>query len=115
MGKKSNSSQELCFLEEIEESAAFSVKLHGKPCSILIVRNGRKVFGYVNSCPHIGAPLDMKPGKFLSLDKKNILCSNHGALFEIETGSCIFGPCYKSNLIPVELTIRNEMVVISGD
>ena len=79
---------------------------------VLAVRKDDQVFVYINSCPHIGTPLDFHAGKFLSRDSKHIICSTHGALFEIESGYCIFGPCRNSYLEGVPVAVSNGEVQI---
>ena len=105
---------EVCDLDDIQDgdSAKFVPEVPESTLAVLIVRKNDKLFGYINSCPHIGAPLDIRPGKFLSSDKKHILCSNHGALFEINTGYCVFGPCQGKYLEPVETMIEGKSVII---
>jgi len=70
-----------------------SIRIAGKVKPLIIVKINGSVLVYINSCPHIGTPLDLRPGHFLSRDKQKIICSTHGALFNINTGRCIFGPC----------------------
>ena len=110
------SDHKLCNLSDIEagNSAAFTVDFHGKSNMVFAVRNGEKVIVYLNSCPHTGAPLDLNAGKFLNLEKKYIICSTHGALFKIEDGYCISGPCRSSSLEAVPVTIKNGDVLILG-
>ena len=104
----------LCNLSDIEDgnSAAFTVILDGKSKMVLAVRRDNEVFVYLNSCPHTGAPLDIHAGKFLDKEKKHILCSTHGALFQIEDGYCIFGPCRSSYLEAVPIIIKDDSVLI---
>ena len=104
----------LCELNDIEDggSAGFTAKVNGTAQMVLAVRKGNQVFVYINSCPHIGTPLDFHAGKFLNQEKKHILCSTHGALFEIENGHCIFGPCRNSYLKVVPVEINGGEVVI---
>ena len=106
----------LCQLDDIGDgdSAGFTAEVEGKARMLLAVRKGDDVFVYINSCPHIGAPLDFHAGKFLSQDKKHIICSTHGALFEIEDGHCIFGPCRNAYLKAVPVTVSDGEVVIDG-
>lgn len=77
----------------------------GARVAVLAVRRGAQVFAYVNSCPHTGAPLDFQPGRFLNLDKTPIQCSTHGALFRIEDGFCVKGPCAGKSLVPVAVVV----------
>ena len=97
----------ICNLEDIEdgESIGLTVAIAGNAKMLIAVRRGDSAYVYINSCPHIGAPLDLQPGKFLTHDKKSILCSTHGALFEIDTGHCTFGPCKDDHLevLPIKI------------
>ena len=86
----------------------------GERVAVLAVRRGSRVFAYVNSCPHTGAPLDFQPGRFLSLDKTLIQCSTHGALFRIEDGFCVKGPCAGKSLVPISVAVRNGAVYLAG-
>ena len=54
-----------------------------------------------NACPHTGGPL-AQPGTLpLSRDGRHLVCQTHGALFRIEDGLCIAGPCAGTRLSPV--------------
>lgn len=57
------------------------------------IRHGGKLYAYLNQCPHTGAPLNWSPGQFLDAEGEHLMCSLHGALFRIEDGYCIYGPC----------------------
>ena len=58
------------------------------------------VQAWMNICPHAGRRLDWAPGKFL-LDHGRLVCAAHGAMFELEHGECIAGPCRGQSLVPV--------------
>lgn len=91
----------LCRLADIADGGSngfVATRPGGERVAVLAVRRGAQVFAYVNSCPHTGAPLDFQPGRFLSLDKTLIQCSTHGALFRIEDGFCLAGPCAGKSL-----------------
>jgi len=92
------------------ESAGFVAIINDVPTRILAVRKGLSIYLYNNSCPHIHSPLDFIPGRFLTPEKDLILCSTHGALFRIEDGHCVFGPCIGKRLEPIACTVRNGAV-----
>jgi nitrite reductase/ring-hydroxylating ferredoxin subunit len=69
---------------------------------------------YVNACPHLGVPLDWAPDRFLSSDGKHIVCSMHGALFEIETGLCLQGPCAGDHLEVVPFTVQDGEILVDA-
>ena len=76
------------------------------------VRQGGEIMIYVNACPHLGVPLDWAPDRFLSTDGRHIVCSMHGALFEITSGQCVLGPCAGDSLesVPFEIVDGEIMV-----
>lgn len=53
----------------------------------------QQVYCYKNECPHTLANLNWQKDIFLNLEKTHIQCSMHGALFRIEDGLCVWGPC----------------------
>ena len=103
----------LCRLADLPDpgSARFEMPDHPYDASLCVVRSGGQVHGYVNSCPHTGAPMDWVPGQFLSEDGRYIQCSLHGALFEPDTGRCVAGPCRGDRLTPVSVTVQGDDLV----
>jgi len=105
----------VCRLKDIElgGARAFTIGAGEWPLRGFVVRQGEKVHGYVNRCPHAGHPLDLLPGRFLSPDAALILCSSHGALFEKGTGLCVAGPCVGRSLTPVALEVTYGFVMLA--
>ena len=85
----------ICPLHELADPGAkgFTMGEGDWPLRGFVVRRGGNVHAYVNHCPHAGYPLNWSPDAFLAPDAPLILCAMHGALFEIETGLCLSGPC----------------------
>jgi nitrite reductase/ring-hydroxylating ferredoxin subunit len=77
----------------------------------LVVRAAGEVRGYVDSCPHIGAPLSADPERYLTRRGDFLMCFNHGALFRIEDGVCVAGPCVTRALRPWEVRVADGEVV----
>ena len=104
----------LCTLDDLPDGSTrgYSVSFSGKSKEIFLVRHGDDVVGYVNSCPHTGGPLDWVPDQFLSEDNSHIQCSTHLALFRIDDGLCISGPCSNRSLQSVPVRLENGSVVI---
>ena len=92
-------------------SAAFTLERDGRSHSVMAIRKAGRVYAYLNICPHRGLPLDFRPGQFLTLDGTMILCTNHAALFRIEDGTCVEGPCGSSGLLAVPVTVKDGMIV----
>lgn len=85
-----------------------------RPWPIMIVRWGRKVFGYVNKCPHDGVNLDWEPGHFFDPNGTRLICGKHGALFDLGTGACVEGPCEGQGLQPIALSILDDEICVTG-
>ena len=99
--------RELCRLTDIDDGQAKGFEF-GQGLTrrdVFVVRRGQRLFGYQNACPHIGTPLEFQPDQFLSADGNHLLCTTHGALFTIETGHCVAGPCQGKSLTPVALDV----------
>jgi len=107
----------LCSVHEVEEedSKEFFVPKGESQQSILVVKKDGLISVYVNSCPHLGVPMNMEPDRFLDVEKNFIMCSTHGALFKIDDGECVHGPCMGANLTTVVHEVKGEEVFISKD
>lgn len=60
---------------------------------VLAVRRHGQVYIYKNRCPHRGVPLEWEAHRFLDSSASLIRCATHGALFLVENGECVAGPC----------------------
>lgn len=65
---------------------------------VVVVRRSDAFFAYENRCPHRGTTLDWKPNRFMSDDGQWLQCSTHDALFAIDDGACVRGPCVGDRL-----------------
>ncbi len=99
----------LCRLEEIPDGGAkgFDLGASYEPREIFLVREGDAVFAYVNSCPHLGTPLEMLDDQFVNEDGF-IVCSTHGALFRTKNGACIAGPCQGEYLSRAQVQLQED-------
>lgn len=71
--------------------------------SVVVLRQDRQVFAYRNICPHAGRSLNLAPGRFI-LDTAYLLCAVHGAVFQINDGLCVGGPCRGASLSALTVT-----------
>ena len=104
---------QLCKFSELEDvsSRGFSLDDLNPPRNIFVIREYENVYGYENQCPHNRGPLDFMPDEFLNLDKEYIQCAGHGALFEINNGHCIYGPCAGQSLRSIDVSIEEDWVI----
>ncbi len=106
----------LCRLEDIPdgESRGFD-PAPGGFTGLFAIRRGDVVYAYVNSCPHIGVPLDWMPHRFLTRDGSKIICAVHGAEFRIDTGECTTGPCLGDFLEAVCTMVLGGVIWVPTD
>lgn len=94
--------QHLCASAALLEGQSVSLKAQG--LSLFAIRKQGKVYVYKNRCPHRGVPLNWQPDAFLDDSESLIRCASHGALFTIEEGQCVAGPCEGKELESVFCT-----------
>lgn len=103
----------LCSISDILDpgSKAFQLENNGQNLDIFIVHKDGGFHGFINRCPHTGVNLEWLEDQFLDSDQAFIQCATHGALFEIDTGHCIYGPCVGDSLTPIEIKISNNHLI----
>ena len=103
-------------LDELEDPGCreFEIGDGDWPFRGFVVRQGENVFAYQNFCVHVGHPLNWSPGKFLTKDKSAIICSSHGATYEITTGNCFSDPGSGKTLRKVDVMVRDGEIYVSG-
>lgn len=100
----------LCNLSDIPEGTAKGFSL--EKIEIFAVHFDSQFFVYQNKCPHLEIPLEWQEDQFLDMDGELIQCSTHGALFTIESGFCVSGPCQGSNLTALKSVVENEQLYL---
>ncbi|CAN5285965.1 hypothetical protein BH09PSE2_BH09PSE2_26400 [soil metagenome] len=53
---------------------------------------------YRDACPHTGRRLSDDPNRVLTREADRLICFGHGALFRLEDGVCVAGPCVGERL-----------------
>ena len=104
----------LCALAEIPDNGSLGFG-DGSTDSVFAVRRGDQVYVYRNRCPHAGAPLNWMPHRFLDRTREHIICSAHGALFDIRSGACVAGPCPGQSLTPADFEVRDGDLWLLAD
>ena len=102
----------VCRIEQLDDPGArgFLVGDGDWPFRGLVVRHGGRVYAYANVCPHRRHPLDLVPDSFLVDGGRLLRCASHGALFEPDTGLCIYGPCCGRRLMGLSCWIDGDVV-----
>ncbi len=97
------------------ESKGFSLTDDVSTQEVFVVRRGDELYAFVNRCPHTGVELNWQPDRFLDIGQRYIQCSVHGALFRLEDGMCLRGPCVGQRLRRLRLLLHGEDVYLAGE
>lgn len=87
------------------QAKGFDPALSGND-TVFVVRQGEQLYAFQDICPHYNSTsLPWKRHQYLDASSSYIVCAAHGALFDIQTGLCVRGPCAGQSLnnIPVEV------------
>lgn len=91
----------------------FMLVIGGRDEECLVVNHGGAFYGWINRCQHVPMTMDWVDNRFLSEDKRFIVCATHGACFLPDTGECVEGPPFGKRLEPVAITVRDGQIVAS--
>ncbi|MCH7816587.1 MAG: Rieske (2Fe-2S) protein [Proteobacteria bacterium] len=97
-------------MDDIDEGTSKGLEVNN--LYMFTIKKDGQVYLYWNRCPHLGTPLEWEEDRFLDADAALIQCSTHGALFQIEDGHCLAGPCKGKYLQAVPFIIENGMVMV---
>ncbi|WP_409523741.1 Rieske (2Fe-2S) protein [Nitrincola sp. MINF-07-Sa-05] len=100
----------LCTLDQLPERESRGFEL--EQMAVFAIRCEDRVYVYRNSCPHRGIRLEWQPDQFLDHERQFIQCATHGALFKLETGVCIAGPCPGETLEQIPCRIEDNKVYL---
>lgn len=100
----------LACVDDIEEGSAKGLEVND--LYLFLVKKDDQIYLYWNRCPHLGTPLEWEEDRFLDADGALIQCSTHGALFQIDDGLCLAGPCRGKHLQAIPFQIENGMVMV---
>lgn len=106
--------ERLCASADITERGSawlWDVRQYGQQQRAFALRFDGQVVAYINRCVHVPTQLDWQPGQFFDHDKRWIMCSLHGAMYEPANGQCIGGPCGKGRLTAITTQERDGQVL----
>ncbi len=98
--------QRICGLGELDATGCFEFPLdaHDRETGF-VLRHGGAIRAYVNSCAHIGVPLNMTGNNFFDAAREFLICAMHGAWFRPGDGFCVAGPCAGKSLRALPIAV----------
>jgi nitrite reductase/ring-hydroxylating ferredoxin subunit len=93
----------ICSSKKIQEGKANCMEIisNHKAFPIILTRIDGEAYCYINACPHQYLPLNYRSKGIISSDRNHLLCSAHGAIFDIKTGECQSHSIDELDSIPV--------------
>ncbi|UZM12287.1 Rieske (2Fe-2S) protein [Pseudomonas kielensis] len=102
----------LCTSAELVDASSRGFDIAGQ--RVFAVRREGRVYAYQNRCPHRGVGLEWQPDQFLDPSASLIQCATHGALFLIESGECVAGPCAGQSLTALKCREDAQGIWVQG-
>lgn len=101
----------LFHIDDIAEDHCLEFEHNGRQC--FAVKKDGQIYLYENRCPHLGIELNWQENQFLDPDNALIQCSTHGALFRIDNGQCVSGPCLGDQLRVIDFDVRDGIIYLT--
>ncbi|MFB6302255.1 MAG: Rieske (2Fe-2S) protein [Haloferacaceae archaeon] len=104
-------------VDEIPADSTLLVTLldaDGNEREAVLVRTDDGVRAWLNYCQHL-AHVTLDKGSGSEMRNGEMICTNHGAYFESDTGLCTHGPCEGAYLASVAVTVDDGTVHLADD
>ncbi|WP_375142077.1 Rieske (2Fe-2S) protein [Natronoarchaeum rubrum] len=108
---------EIAAAEEIpdESTLIFTVRdADGDEREAILVELDGKIAGWLNACQHM-THIRIDKGSGAAMRNGELVCENHGAYFEADSGYCSFGPCEGAYLEEVGVTVDGGTAYLTDD
>lgn len=92
---------------ENAQPVTLEVDFGGEIHSLLVFMHLGECLVYRNACPHQGRRFDYAPGKLLSREGR-LICAAHGAVFALDSGRCLQGPCQGESLVRIRAELSDD-------
>ena len=106
----------IAYSDVLSEGASMGFKLGDGdwPIQGFLVRIEGRCHAWLNSCPHAGHALNLKPDGFMTPEGDYIRCMSHGARFKADTGECVFGPCIGQSLRSLDCFEKHGRIFVNA-
>lgn len=114
----SDSSESITDVQSIPEDSTqvfvvYDRKIESKAEAILL-RLADGPTAWLNYCQHF-THIKLDKGSGAEMRNEEIVCTNHGAYFESDTGYCNHGPCEGAYLTEVPVVVNDGVVCVDSD
>jgi nitrite reductase/ring-hydroxylating ferredoxin subunit len=105
----------ICKSADVEDGGPgvrFEGEFRGETAPAFVIRHEGRAHAYLNRCPHVAMELDWQPGAFFDSDRRDLICSTHGAVFSASSGKCIGGPCAGRPLVKLAVEEHDGFIIL---
>lgn len=103
----------LCSLHQLRQMTTKPVALLTADLAYIVIKKRDDFFVFANSCPHLNKKLTTKNLTILDAGQDFIHCTRHNALFTLDEGLCIKGPCNGQRLTKIAHTVRGDGIYVT--
>lgn len=96
-------------VEEIPDESTVVFRVEdddGEVIEAVLLETDGGVIAWRNYCQHM-THINLDKGSGAAMRNGEVVCTNHGAMFDADTGECTFGPCEGAYLNPVEVAVAD--------
>ncbi len=86
----------------------------GEQEAILVRERAGEVACWLNYCQHL-THIKLDKGSGAPMRDGELICANHGAYFEADSGECTHGPCKGAYLTAIDVTVTNGEIYLTDD
>ncbi|ELZ74389.1 oxidoreductase [Haloferax larsenii JCM 13917] len=109
--------ERICSVDDVPADTTFLFRVAGDDedeREAILVRTDGDIRGWLNYCMHL-TDIKIDKGSGASMRNGELICENHGAYFEADTGYCNYGPCEGAVLDDLDITVDGDHVFLSDD
>lgn len=93
----------------------FYVKFGARVIPAFVIRHDGAPRAYLNQCAHMSVELDWQKGDFFNTGKDHLMCATHGALYNPNTGACVYGRCDRQGLTVLDISEINGQILLNDE
>jgi nitrite reductase/ring-hydroxylating ferredoxin subunit len=86
----------------------------GEVKEAILVRLADGIAGWLNYCQHF-THIKLDKGSGAPVRDGEVICANHGAMFDADSGLCTFGPCEDAYLNELDVAVADGGVYLTDD
>lgn len=108
--------EEIIRKSEIKDSILITLKNKetGDRKEAVVVRRDEGYECWMNYCKHI-TTVNIHKGGEAPIRGDEIVCQNHGAMFDLDSGVCTYGPCEGAKLDDVDIKQESGKIYLADE